>query len=244
MDNASLNLRAKRARRALIVATLATFALYVIPFGRFIAYPLMLFSTFAHEMGHGLTAVLMGGEFENFRMWADGSGIARHSGNVGALGAALIAAGGLVGPALLAGGFFFVGRYARLARASMAGFGLACLLAVVLVVRNPFGIVFVSLISLGCLWVALKTELDTVQTVVVFLAVQLSLSVFSRSDYLFVAEAKTSGGTLPSDTAHIAQALGGTYWLWGGVVGAFSALVLAGGLWAFLRGPLFRSAND
>ena len=35
-------------------------------------------ATYAHEMGHGLTAVIVGGEFEYFKMWADGSGVAMH----------------------------------------------------------------------------------------------------------------------------------------------------------------------
>jgi len=242
MDDATLHVRARRARRTLLIATVATLALYVIPFGRFVAYPLMLFSTYAHEMGHGLMAAVLGGTFESFRMWADGSGIAQHGGALGDVGNALVAAGGLVGPALLATFFFAVGRYARLARIVMVLFGAACLLSVALVVRNAFGIAFVSGVGILALLVAVKTELDTVQSVMVFLAVQLSLTVFSRGDYLFVGEAQTSGGTLPSDTAHIAMALGGTYWIWGALIGAFSVLVLAFGLWAFLRGPLFRSA--
>jgi hypothetical protein len=33
----------------------------------------------------------------------------------------------------------------------------------------------------------------------------------------------------------MAMALGGTYWLWGLVCGAFSVLVLGAGVWAFSR---------
>ena len=36
---------------------------------------------------------------------------------------------------------------------------------------------------------------EVAQAIVVFLGIQLSLAAFSSSDYLFMAEAKTSGGT-------------------------------------------------
>ena len=47
-----------------------TVALYLVPYGRYVAYPLLLLSTFAHEMGHGLTALVMGGTFESLVMSA------------------------------------------------------------------------------------------------------------------------------------------------------------------------------
>jgi len=69
----------------------------------------------------------------------------------------------------------------------------------------------------------------------VFLSTQLALSVFSRADYLFTAVATTGAGTMPSDTAQIAAALGGPHWAWGLACGAFSIVVLAGGVLWFLR---------
>ena len=62
---------ANRARIALFGAAVVTIVLYFVPFGKYVLYPLMLFSTFVHEMGHGLTAAL-GGDFLYFKMWADG----------------------------------------------------------------------------------------------------------------------------------------------------------------------------
>jgi hypothetical protein len=64
----------------------------------------------------------------------------------------------------------------------------------------------------------------------------LALSVFSRSDYLFTSVAQTAAGTMPSDTAQIADALAGPYWLWGIVAGLVSLGVLWGGVWSFLKG--------
>ena len=52
-----LNAQAPRAAGILVGSIIATLLLwYVIPYGRTIAYPLVLLSTLVHEMGHGLAA--------------------------------------------------------------------------------------------------------------------------------------------------------------------------------------------
>ena len=59
----------------------------------------------------------------------------------------------------------------------------------------------------------------------------MSLSVFSRGDYLFKPAAKTTAGLMPSDTAQIAAALFLPYWFWGALIGALSLAILGCGLW-------------
>lgn len=68
-----------------------------------------------------------------------------------------------------------------------------------------------------------------------FTAVQLALSVFSRGDYLFTATARTGRGALPSDAAQLADALIGPYWFWGGVCGLLSVAALLFGVVTFFR---------
>ena len=60
----------------LLAVVVVTVALYVVPYGHYVAYPLILLSTYAHEMGHGMTALLVGGSFESFVMAPDASGLA------------------------------------------------------------------------------------------------------------------------------------------------------------------------
>jgi hypothetical protein len=229
-----------QGRVALLVGVALTVLLYFLPY--YVEYrwyrgwPLMLFSTFAHEMGHGVAALLSGGHFESFQMWANGSGVARTSSS-GALASAFVSAGGLVGPAVLAACLFVLGRKARTARAALYGLGLTFLLTDLLVVswQNPFGLIFVGAMGLACLLIAKKTSAEVSRTALVFLAVQLALSVYSRGDYLFTDVAETSAGTLPSDVAQIANALFPPYWFWGLACGAFSVLVLLVGLFLFWR---------
>lgn len=234
----------RQARTALIASALVTAALYAVPFGGFLIYPLLLLSTLAHELGHGLTALALGGEFRAFYLWPDGSGMAVHVGPEGHVLEALVSAGGLVGPALVAALCFALARRERVARAALGLLGVGCLVADALVVDNTFGRWYVGLVGLALAVLAVRARAALAQTALVFLAVQLALSVFSRADYLFTVTAVTAGGAIPSDTARIAEALGGTFWLWGAACGLFSLLVLVFGLWLFVRGSASLELSD
>ena len=224
-----------RARLMLLVSVVVTVVLYQVPAGRYLVIPLMLLSTLAHELGHGVTAILVGGSFERFEMWSDGSGVAVWGGSGGRLELALVAAGGLVGPALVAALAFSIGRTARGARGGLLVAALFLALALVLVVRNVFGGFFVLAIFVLCLGVGLRASDEVAQLVLVFLAVQLALSVFSRGDYLFTREAETAQGTMLSDVGQMASALFLPYWFWGAVCGLFSVVVLVLGLRTYWR---------
>lgn len=228
-------------RFALVVAALATIALYFVPYGQYVIYPLMLFSTYVHEMGHGLTAELVGGDFVNFQMWQDGSGVAMHRGHYNGLQLATVAAGGLLGPAIAGALFFVLGRWTRAARAGLFAFGVASVVAMLWVVENGFALGFVGGVAALCLAVGYFAPAWLARIVVVFVAMQLSVSAFSRGDYLFMEYAETSAGRMPSDVTQMANALAGPYWLWGGLVAALSLASLVGGFWFFFRGEKQRA---
>jgi len=215
------------ARGILLGSVAVTLLLYVIPFGRLIGLPLVLLSTLAHELGHGLTALLLGGRFQRFMMWANGSGIAEMElAGFGALRQGLTIAGGLVGPAVAAALCFAFGRTAKGARACLWGLGIFLALIDLALVRNLFGFFFVGMLAAGALLAAAKASPDGVRWVVVFVGVQLALAVFSRADYLFTPYARTGAGVFPSDVSQLAEALWLPYWFWGLVCGGFSVAVL------------------
>ena len=234
-----------RARMVLLLSVGITFLLYMVPHGEKIAYPLLLISTLAHELGHGIAAMLAGGHFDRFVMNWDGSGMASWSSSgMGGLGRAFVAAGGLVGPAVVAAIGFALARKPRRARIALGLGGVALVLAEVLVVRNGFGLVFVAVFAAICLALAAWANETVAQASLVFLCVQLALSVYSRGDYLFVKSAgfSANGKELASDVEHMSQALGLPYWFWGGLCAAFSLAVLVIGGWVFLR-PARKSAT-
>jgi len=215
----------------MFVATVAvTAALYLAPYGHTLAYPLVLLSTLAHELGHGLTAVLIGAHFDAFQLWADGSGMASTRGKGGRLSEGLIAAGGLCGPAFAACVFFVLAKQPVRARIALLFVSVVLTLTLVLVVRNAFGWAFISGVALVCAVAAWKAPAWLAQLTLIFVAVQLSLSVFSRGDYLFTPVAQTSAGNFPSDVSNMAAALFLPYWFWGAACGAISVLALCIGL--------------
>lgn len=230
-------------RLALALAILVTVILYAVPRGQSLAYPLMLLSTLAHEMGHGVAAILVGGRFHRFEMWPDGSGVAFWSARgtgpgtaeIGRLELAFVAAGGLVGPAIVAALLLVAARRPRGARQGLLVLAGALGLALLLVVRGFFGMFFVAVLAVGLFAVARASGDELARLVLVFLAVQLALSVFSRGDYLFTPTAQTGAGPMPSDVGQMAAALFLPYWFWGALCGLVSVVVVAASLRLYWR---------
>lgn len=221
---------------ALVGSGVATVALEHAPYAHVVARPLVWISTLAHEGGHGLTAVLVGAQWRGFQIFANGSGVASWQGSPGAVGRALIAAGGLVGPAIAAAALFLLARSARGARIGLGLLAAALALSLVTVVNSVFTFAVVAVLAAllaGSAW-ALPDEAN--RFVAAFFGVQLALSVFSRSDYLWATVAKTGAGAMMSDTAQMAAALWLPAWFWGALCGAFSIAVLGFGVWGAVAG--------
>ena len=227
-------MRTNMETRIFAGSMLVTAVLYVVPFGRTIAWPLVLMSTLAHELGHGVTAALLGGHFQALRIYSDASGAAVWSGAFGRVAVATVAAAGLIGPAVAAFVLLAVGRQPRRARTSLGILGVSLLGIALVVVRNPFGLLFTLLLGSVLLLVGLRFP-GASQSVVIVLAVQLAFSVFSRSDYLFTQTALTTAGPKPSDVAVMAQALFLPYWFWGAACGVLSVVILWAGIKVFFR---------
>lgn len=226
----------RRARMVLLLSAGITVLLYLLPFGEVLARPLIYLSTLVHELGHGMAAILSGGEFDRLEMWSDASGTA-WSRSSSEMQRAFISAGGLVGPAIAAALGFALARGRTSARLALIAIAAFLLWAIVFKIRSAFGVVVAGVVVAACLGVALPQTLrDHSQLLLGFLSVQLALSVFSRGDYLFTAQADTARGVGPSDVENMAAVLGGPYWLWGVLCGAVSILALLLGGWAMLRG--------
>lgn len=232
----------RSARTALALSVVATLALPHIPVLNIVWLPLMWLSTVIHELGHGVAALLLGGEFLGFVIHPDGSGAATSSVPPGDLTRALTAAGGLVGPALVAASWFIMGHRPLGARVGLALFGGGLVVAAALVADPGFTQIYLGSVGGLALIGAALLSPGWAQGALVFLAVQMSLSVYTRSDYLFTDIALPAGA--PSDVAVIASRLGGPYWAWGVACGLFSLFVLVLGLRWYLRGGTRMALGD
>ena len=119
-------------RTLLILSGTLVAAIWQLPYGRHILYPFTLLATYAHEMGHGLSALLVGAEFDHLLLHADGSGMAVWHGNPGPAAKALVAAGGLLGPSLTGICILLLSRSPRWARGIMATLAVLIAASVVL----------------------------------------------------------------------------------------------------------------
>lgn len=232
--------------QALLAAAALSLALFLLPLAvpslRWLAWPLLLLSTLFHELGHGAAALLAGGGFEALRIYPDGSGVATTLSDGSRGMVALIAAGGPLAPPLAALALFVAARRAGWSRAALWLLFVALALAVPLWVRNVFGIGFVLVLAALFGAIAWRASDRLAQASVCFLAIELCLSAFARADYLFMAEASTGLGRMPSDTAQIANALWLPHWVWGGAIALLSLGVLALGIVLFAGALRARTA--
>jgi hypothetical protein len=238
MDQPRVPASPRRQAAIVLIGSIAiTAAMFLVPSPEktwWILAPFRWLHIYVHEFGHGIAALIAGGQFDQFEMYTY-SGLA-HTHTVGDLATAFVCAGGLCGPALVGGVFLAMGRNVRWARIALAGFGAFMVVSLVLWTRTPFGWGFGAVVALLSLGIALRGGAQTARTVLVFLGVQLALSVYTGGGYLFTQHVQIqSGYSGPSDTQLMADALGPPFWFWGAICAAFSAFALLGGLWLYLR---------
>ena len=217
-----------------VVVSLLLMYLSYLPAVGLLGRVLILFSTLFHELGHGLMAMLVGGEFKQLVINWDGSGVTSSHISDGRLTRGLVAAGGLIGPSIAAALLFWAAR-SKDARFLLATrlFALVLLVLGVLTARSVWALIFTVGLGAVLLVMSGKVSRKALESFVVFIGVQLGLSVFTRADYLF---AKTAGGlNMPSDVAQMSEALFLPYWFWGLCCGLFSVVVLFWGCRCYIE---------
>lgn len=222
----------RAGRLYLAVAAVVTVVCWQFHYGRLAMYPFTLLATYAHEMGHGLTALLVGADFESLKMQPDGSGVAHWVGNVGRVSRALIAAGGLVGPSVAGAFLLVISKKHRRAKWILMVLGVGMLVTLVLFARGAFAPFFVIGASAVILGVARLFPERGAPFLLQLIGVQLCIAVFRDVSYMFTDSA---GPGRLSDSAAMADALFLPYWFWGALTAAFSFAVLAAGMYVATR---------
>lgn len=225
------------SRKNLLIAAIAVGVIWQLPYGKQMLYPLSLLATYAHELGHGLAALLLGFDFARFYLHADGSELAFWQGQAGRLASALIATGGLLAPSIAGALLLTLSRSVRRVRVVLYALSLLIAISVALWTRNLFGIAFLlafaALLALGA-----KYLTDAGAAILLnIIAVTLCLSLFKDINYMFSDSALVNGTLHLSDTAQIAAALWLPYWLWGALLAGCSIALLVMGLWFASRPP-------
>lgn len=95
---------ARHDRKLLVWVSLAAVALWMVPFGVWIAIPLTLLNTHIHELFHALAGIGTGGRVEFIRVFSDGSGVTPvYAGSLPILAAAGYVGSGVVGALIIWG---------------------------------------------------------------------------------------------------------------------------------------------
>lgn len=226
----------RRLARTFWIAAAVTAILPQLPFGRLVLYPFALLATWAHEMGHGLTALMVGGRFDRLLIFPDLGGVAFSARPDNVLAPVAISAGGLLGPAVAGGVVVVLGARPRLSRGVLGGVAVALLLSLLLWVRNPFGAAAIAALGVGFALVARFGSAGVKLTMAQLTGIQLCLGSLSDFDYMFTRQFTRDGQVQISDTQAIAEQLLLPYWVWGGIIGALSLAILAAAFWlAWIR---------
>jgi len=232
---ASADTARTRSLWVLVGAVVVVALLPHVPLLSLLVRPLVWLSTLAHEAGHGVGAILVGGRFVSLAIYPDASGVASSTWDQTVAGhGAVVSLAGLIGPAVAAVACLWMGISARLARVALVLMGLCC--GALLLVTTGFGTIVALFFAVAFVGAGVLSSPSWARLWCLVLAVDLCGAVFSRADYLFVKEATTGQGTMPSDVQQVAAALGGNYLLWGLVIGGLSALLLGVGLVGFFVG--------
>ncbi|HUS27849.1 MAG TPA: M50 family metallopeptidase [Kofleriaceae bacterium] len=214
------------------------------PFGSTILYPLTLFTTWVHEMGHGLAALLQGGEFTEIVINKNAGGYAMAFASRG-WGQAIVCAGGMLAPPLLGSAIIATVHGPRRARIVLAALAIAIVVSLLIYVRSATGVIALPFVAALLGWSAtLGFRKNPHRRVVMaqVLGVLLAVDTVTRMvGYALSTEARKGEA---SDVQLMANEVGGPYWLYGLAIIAIALSALALSLWWAWRRPAAPAAVD
>lgn len=203
-----------RERNLLIACTVLAVALNFTE-GRYILYPFMIFSTWIHEMCHGIAAILTGGYISKVVVFADGSGLA-YTATSSDWERGFVASAGYPGTAVMGCLLLLFRRTTLGPTIGTIGIGVFMILTCILWVRGTFGVVVlllegIALVILG--WKLPATLLDHLYN---FLAATCCMNSVESIHDLFAVGSYTVGGEVveSSDAHTVADKWGMDYRFW------------------------------
>ncbi len=211
----------------LLLAVIVVIALPALPFGNYLIYPFMILTTWFHEMGHGLTAELMGQDFQRLVIYSNGSGVAESlvAADVSRLTEAAIAAGGPLAPSFVGAGLILASAHQKLWRATLVAMAVAIFASVIIYVRSEVGVAVLPLVGALLVVIAWRANDGFARFSLQFLGVLGAMSMLRDFDYLFTEQAVIGGQRILSDTGQIEAALLLPHWVWAAIIILFSGLL-------------------
>ncbi len=197
------------------------------PLGRLVIYPFVILSTWFHEIGHGLAAIILNGDLLRIELYADGSGVAVHTSPqfLGNIGNAIVAISGPLFPPIVGFILFKISKNVNISKLVLLFLSLAILGSVVMWIRTLFGVIILLLISLIIISIALSKNSKIQFIALQLIGIQAFISVYLSIGYLFSESGTVNQSSFASDTSIIEQNTFLPYWLWAGIILIISAVL-------------------
>jgi len=195
----------KDSFKLLLLATLLTLVLWFIPFAGVITYPIRLFVTFIHEIGHALAALVTFGGVNRVALDWGGSGVTFTKGGWGFI----ISSAGYLTTTLYGSALLLFLRRERNARTAAVGTGVLLLLITLLFGGNIVAWLAGLVFGAGCLLLGVKGNSKLVHFCMSFIAVQCLLNAFYDLRTLLYLSAFDP--RFPTDARNMAEATGGVF---------------------------------
>lgn len=188
------------SRRNLLIvaaAVVIVFILWNVPQLDALLYPFRLFVTYVHEAGHGLAAILTGGQFLRFEIFANGAGQAITAGG----SRALILPAGYLGAALFGATLFYLVNRLRHTRAIAFGLGLGLVALSLAFGRFSITALLVG-IAFGAILIGLAYKASTELNALVLNVLAILTGLNAVLDVVFLVNNSDAGlGSVRNDAA-------------------------------------------
>lgn len=196
-----------------------------IPGGRLALWPFSLLGIYAHELFHGIAAMVTGGWFQKMVIYPYLGGSAYVS-TTGKTASAFVSAGGLVGPVLVGAIILILSRRFHLSGFALFAFSASLIFSGFYWGADAFTQFFCFTVGAIIAAIAL-IPIDLLRnSLAQIIGIQLCIENINDFDYMFTAHFTRGGEVLLSDTASIGANIGGSYLLWGTLIAAFTIIIL------------------
>lgn len=230
LDSFAATNETDRLNDLFLFAALVSIFISRLRYGKTLMFPFTILGTWAHESGHGIAAVLAGGEFAKLELYSDFGGAAYYRG-VGRLGQAFTAAGGLIGPAIAGGIVIIFGARIQTVHWVLAIISALIILSLLFKIKNLFGRVSMSITAGLFILTALIGPDNFKIFVTQLIGVQLCMTSVGSLDYMFTKHFNMGGKQMNSDTQNISESLFLPYWFWGALIAILSFAILGLSYW-------------
>jgi hypothetical protein len=190
-----------------------------------VGIPFRFLATWVHEMGHGIGAIISGGDFTSFIVTPNLSGVAKTntSNNTQRL---IVLFLGLLGPSMTGGLMLILTRRYKLGHICVFIIASALLISGVIWAGNVFSRITLIFAGLILAVIVIRGSRFIQGITAYIIAISLCLNALTDFGYFFMKGGNIAGVPMMSDTSHLREILGGPHLMWASIVAGLTLLIL------------------